>query len=180
MKQFKSFKSYRNQSGFTLVEVGVVVAIVLLLLAGVVGANRIIAGIKVNDEIGELKMITTNVQRIYANNSNYATLTLADVIALKGVPESRIASATTASNRWGGAITMTPVTLTTANDGVRLDTTGVPTYECISVIPQVDPGFAVIAVGGTTVKALGGALNKTALGTACAPGNVTISYTFTK
>jgi len=178
MKQ--NFKPVGNQKGFTLVEIAIVVAISLLLLAGVIGVNRIIANTKANDEIGELKQESTGIQKIYANNSNYATATLTDIIALKGLPDARITSTTTATNRWGGAITIAPATLATANDAIKFSTAGVPEYECVSVIPQVEPGFSRISVGGTDVKAYGGTLNKTTLGTQCTGGNVAVDYYFTK
>lgn len=176
----KNFKSMKKQLGFTLVEVGIVVAVVLLLLTGVIGVPKIIANAKANDEIGELKTITTAVQKIYATSPNYAGVTLAEVISLKGIPDERKVSATVAANRWGGAITMAPTTCNTANDCMLMTSNNVPEVECVAVIPSAAGGFARIGVAGTDVKPLGGALDKTALGTQCAGGNVTITYYFTK
>ncbi|WP_292802386.1 type 4 pilus major pilin [Methylotenera sp.] len=181
MEKFKhGVGSMKNQAGFTLVETGIVVAIVLLLLAGVVGAPRIIAGMKANNEIGELKTITTGVQKIYSNDPTFAGATLTEVISLRGLPDERITSATTAANRWGGAITLAPATVNTANDSILLTTTNVPEYECVNVIPQAESGFIRIAVNGADVKAAGAALNKTTLGTQCVDGANSIGYYFTK
>ena len=82
MKQMKSMKS---QGGFSLVELGIVVAIGLLILLGIGAANRTIAGTKVNSEVGEVKTITANVQRQYSGRANYATASLTDMIALGGL-----------------------------------------------------------------------------------------------
>jgi type IV pilus assembly protein PilA len=174
------YKSKLHQAGFTLVEVGIVVAIGLLLLLGIGAANRTIAGTKVNNEIGEIKTIIANVQRQYSGKSNYATATLTDIIALKSMPDERKASATTAVNRWSGAITMAPATITTANDSIRYSSAGVPEYECTQIVPQVEGSLTRVAVAGTDVKAAGGQLNQTTLGTQCAGGNVTIDYYFPK
>lgn len=175
-----NYKSLKKQLGFTLVEVGIVVAVVLLLLSGVIGAQRIIAGTKVNDEVGELKTVATSVQKIYSSDPTFATATLTQILALKGLPNARVASATTAANRWGGAITIVPATINTANDAMLMTTNAVPEYECVNVVPQAEAAFARISVAGTDVKAAGGVLNKTTLGTQCAGGNVAIAYYFTK
>ncbi|MFL9611136.1 type 4 pilus major pilin [Methylobacillus sp. Pita2] len=170
----------KRQGGFTLVEVGIVAVVVLALLAGVINAPRIMADMRANDEIGELKTISTNVQKIYSNAPSYNGATMAEIIGMKALPKNRVVNATTATNRWSGSLTLTPATLTTADDAIRMTQTAVPEYECATIIPQTEAGFARISVGGTDVKPFGGTMNRTALGTQCTGANLTIDYYFTK
>lgn len=178
--KMKNFTSKTKQAGFTLVEIGIVVAIGLLFLLGIGAAGRTIAGTKVNSEIGEIKTIAANVQRQYSGKSSYATATLTDMIALKSIPDERKLTATTAANRWSGAITLAPATLNTANDSIKYTSAAIPEYECTQIVPQVEGSLLRVAVAGTDVKALGGQLNQTTLGTQCAGGNVSIDYYFGK
>ena len=170
----------KSQKGFTLVELGIVVGLVLLLLSGLAGASRIIAGDKVNDEVSELRAAVNNIQKIYASSSVYTGATLTDIIALKGIPDSRITSATTAANRWGGAITVTVNTLNSTDDSIKYSTAAVPEYECLNILPQVDSVFAKIMIGTNIVKPVGGTVSKTVLATGCSGGNKTVDYYFTK
>lgn len=170
----------KKQKGFTLVEVGIVAAVVLALLAGVIGAPRVMANMRANDEIGELKTISTSVQKIYSNSANYTGATLAEIIGMKGIPDNRVVNASTATNRWSGSLTLTPATLSTTDDSMRLTQTQVPEYECANIIPQVESGFARVSVNGTDVKPFGGTLNRTTLGTQCSGNAITVDYYFTK
>lgn len=176
----KTMSQKKNQKGFTLVELGIVVAVGLLLLLGIQQSNRTIANTKVNSEIGEIKTISANVQRQYSGSSNYSTATLANIIALKSLPDERVLTATTAANRWGGAITLAPATVNTASDTLLYTSAAIPEYECTQIIPQVEGSLVRVSVDGTDVKPAGGALDQTALGTNCDGGNVSIGYYIAK
>ena len=170
----------KNQKGFTLVELGIVVGLVLLLLSGLAGASRVISGTKVNDEVSELRSIVSNVQKIYAGASVYTGATLTDIIALKGLPDARVTSATTAANRFGGALTFTVSTLSSTDDSLKMSSAATPEYECLNIIPQVDSVFSKIMIGTNIVKPVGGTVSKTVLATGCTGGNKTIDYYFGK
>lgn len=171
----------QNQKGFTMVEIAIVVAIAALLLIGVTAAPRIIASNKANAEASELPQIVTGIQKVYANYPNYAGATLAQVIGMKALPDERVTTATTANNRWSGAITMATAATYNPNDSIKLSYASVPTRECNDVLQSVESRFIRIAVAGVDVKPAGGTLNLTTLGTQCgSANNVNIDYYFTK
>ena len=95
------------------------------------------------------------------------------------------AGAATATNRWGGTITLAVANLSATNDIVRLVYTNVSERECKAIIQgvaglmrriYVDSANGGAAGGGTIVKADGSALDIAALGTACGTANNSITY----
>lgn len=177
----KALRSKRNVKGFTLIELSIVIIVGALLLAvALVIARSVLADNRANDELKELPVIITRVQKLYANRPNFAGLTTTLAIAQNVFPDSRVASTTTVNNRWGGTITMAPVTIASANDAVDATYTLVPKSECLAVIPQVENNMRTITVGGTVVKADGALTDLTALGTQCGTSPTTIVYRFSK
>lgn len=171
----------KNQGGFTLVELAIVVAIGLLLFLGISKANKVMADSKVTQEIGELKQIAAAVQKQYANKANYASATMTAIIGMNSIPEERKLTATTASNRWGGTLTLAPATVNTTSDSIAMTSTELPKYECTQLISQVENGFTRIDIAGTAVKPAGGVLNETTLSTQCnSASTVTAIYYFSK
>lgn len=191
MKFFNSTKSLKSkQKGFTLVELGVVVAVgatILVISLGVVPS--VLANNRANAEMQEVPGIATNIQKIYLNAPTYVGATLDAVIRLNAFPSSRVtipaSGAATATNRWGGAVTMSVATLTSTNDIVRLVYSNVGSSECKTVIGGiaglarrivVDSANSGTSGAGTTVKPDAGALDITALGTACGTTANSITY----
>jgi prepilin-type N-terminal cleavage/methylation domain-containing protein len=164
------FSLKKRQSGFTLVELGIVVAIAAIIIGiGLIVVPSILASTRANAEISELPTITTKIQRSFANQPNYAAVTQASIIGLNVFPTSVVdKTAGTVSNRWGGVVTVAAATLVNANDGVSITSTQIPTAECLQVGQGVEGTMRKITVGTTVVKADGSAAADSALlGTAC-------------
>jgi prepilin-type N-terminal cleavage/methylation domain-containing protein len=190
LKQIKQCK----QNGFTLIELGIVVAIVLLLMAvGLAKAPAILANQRIAADSQEIPQIVTNTQAKYSNRQNFTGVTLDAIIRLDAFPTNRVtipgAGAATATNRWGGAITFTAGTINTAGDIGRFVYASVPAAECKGVITAVEGSMRRVVVdsansgtagAGTVVKADGGQLDNAALGTACSGITNSITYDFTK
>lgn len=174
-----------KQSGFTLVELGIVVAIAAVIIGiGLVVVPSVLAATRANGEISDLPAISTKIQRAFANQPNFSTPTTASMavlVNLRVFPENMV-SGTTVTNRWGGSLTAAVSTLQTANDSVTLTDTNVPGPECNQVVQGIDRSYRQIKVNATTVKADGDAqVNLATLGTACnAAGNNAIAVTFGK
>ena len=178
------------QRGFTMVELAVVVgigAVILVIALAVVPA--VLANNRANAEMQELPSILSNIQKAYSNAPTYAGATLDAVIRLNALPAERVtipgAGAATATNRWGGTITLAVANLSATNDIVRLVYSNVSERECKAVIQgvaglmrriYVDSANGGAAGGGTIVKADGAALDIAALGTACGTGTNSITY----
>lgn len=184
-----------RQAGFTLIELGVVVAIGFLLIGiGLYKAPAIMANYRANAEISELPQIVTNIQKIAANASNYSGYTLDTVIRNDAFPQNRTtigagAGSATATNRWNGPITFAVGTISTTGDIGRLVYQGVPDSECKNVITAVaqmfrriyvDSSNSATAGNGTQVKTDNQVLNSASVGTACSGGANSITYDFAK
>lgn len=183
-----------NQRGFTLIELGVVVAIGFLLVGiGLYKAPTIMANYRVNAELQELPQIVTNIQKSYVNSPSFVGVSLDSIIRLDAFPQNRVtipgAGAATATNRWNGAVTFAPGTITTANDIGRMVSAAIPASECKNVVVGaaqmfrrvfVDSANSATVGAGTIVKADGLPLDPTALGTACSGAINSITYDFAK
>jgi len=161
----------RQQGGFTLVELMIAAVIIAIGIAVVYsGVKAYMAKDRANTEAKELPPIFTNIQAKFAQRANYSGATCAGLINLGVFPAVRIATPTTLSNRWGGAITCSVGTVTATNDVVNLSYTMVPEAECKDLVPMVEDALRVVTVGGTTVKADNAQTDLDALGAACKAG----------
>lgn len=184
------FKNRNKQHGFTMVELGVVVAIaatiIVIALAVVPG---VLANNRANAEMQELPSVITNIQKTYSNNPTYNGITLDGVIRLNAFPTERVtvpsSGLATATNRWGGQITLTPANLSAVNDIARLVYASVGTRECKTVLQgvsglvrriYVDSANGGVAGSGTLIKDDGAPLDLTLLGTACGSTTATVTY----
>jgi prepilin-type N-terminal cleavage/methylation domain-containing protein len=187
MKLLNKFK--KRQSGFTLVELGIVVAIGAVIIGiGLIVVPSLLASTRANGEVAELPAIATKISRAYANQPNFSTLTHANVVGLQVFPDNQV-SGTTVTNRWGGTVTVASIGATglvSAHDAFTITSTGVPSDECVQLGQGLERAARVISVtpkGGaaTSVKADGAKLDLGALGTACkAATSATMVYTFGK
>lgn len=183
-----------KEKGFTLIELGIVVAIGFLLIGiGLYKAPSIMAGYRANAETTELPQIVTNSQKIAANAANYSAFTLDTFIRNDAFPANRVtipgSGSATATNRWNGNITFASGTITTNGDIGRYVYTGVPDSECKAVVNATAQMFRRVyvdkansgAVGaGVVVKADNAQLDPAALGTSCSGGVNSITYDFAK
>lgn len=172
----------KRQSGFTLVELGIVVAIVAIIIGiALVVVPSILASTRANAEISELPTVVTKIKRSYANQPDFSLVSQATIAGLKVFPDSQV-SGTNITNRWGGPVTVAPATLVTDNDAVAITTTQVPTAECLQIGQGVEGSMRQITIAGVVVKADGtAAADPAKLGTQCATAaTVTIIYTFGK
>ena len=156
----------KKQSGFTLVEISIVVAIAMFSLLGMSEVNRNIAIEKANAEADELLIIQSGIQSRYANQLDFAGANFASVANNNFIPANRIVAGA-GVNRWGGSINLVTTTMATANDTVDLTYTQVPSFECTQYIPSVERKFYMITINGVIVKSVGSPINLNSVGTAC-------------
>lgn len=181
------FTLKKSQKGFTLVELGIVVAIAAIIIGiGLVVVPSILASTRANAEISELPTVATKITRAYANQPDFSAITTAGVIDLGAYQAASVnRTAGTITNRWGGNVTVASDTLVNADDVVSLTYTNIPTAECLQIGQGVEGAMRQISVTGTAetvVKADGeSAANPTTLGTACnSAARVSMTFTFGK
>jgi hypothetical protein len=143
-------------------------------------ATTVLADNRANDELKEVPLIVTRIQKVYNNRANFTGLTTTLAIAQNAFPASRVVTATSVTNRWGGSINVVPVSLVTSNDAASITYTNMPKSECLAVLPQLDSSMRTMTVGGTSTKADGVPTDLAALGTQCGLAPTTVVYTFSK
>ena len=165
-----------KQSGFTLLELVIVVAIIGVLAAGAnVGRNMY------NDRTGsnEGNIMAAALSCMQSKNSNptYAGVDIARMANLGCFPSEIVtnpglATATATSGLVGAAYTVGPVNLSATNDGLSLSLAGIAGKNCNGLVKAVSGSatrIIVTPVGGTaaTVKDIGGNLDDATVGLAC-------------
>lgn len=116
----------------------------------------------------EIVDMVSGAQSLYGTANQYGNVTTAIAVTSSVVPPRlRIAGTSTAQNRYNGAITFTPATLTTANDSLALGYGSVRREDCQDLVVGLDTMTRRITVGGTEVKAADAVVDIAALSSAC-------------
>lgn len=170
----------KAQRGATSIELGLVLLIIIgLIVAAVWGFRENKRRTSVNENTQQLLHISSNMITKYGKPGRYADVTTA--VAVRGgvIPANlRDGNAETATNAFGGAIAVTPQSLTGANDSMQLAWPAVVSNQCSDIVSNVVGEFRRIDVGGATVKPDNGQLDIAALEAACDAGDDTIDLTF--
>lgn len=178
----KQCEILQNKKGFTLVELMIVIVLGGLVIAVAIAAGpRIKAHIQGNKDLETIPDITANVQAHYSLKSSYVGLTNTIVNSYKLVPDDMNGGGASISNRYGGAVTIAPATVSVANDSFTISYGSVPSRVCLKIVPQLAPQFLNASVNGTVVKATGGALDEATAATQCNSGETnTVLFTASK
>lgn len=170
MKSTKTPSSTRRQAGFTLIELGLVLAIVALVLGGVILAFQMHKNNTTkNLSVQYITLISSNAKQLFGQAGAYGDVNTEIAVRSGLIPrELRIAGTNTANNPYGAPITVTPGNGTGTNDLLVLGWGNVPGVEaCNSIVRSVERDLRRVVVAGTTVKPLDGVLNSNTLTTAC-------------
>lgn len=165
-------------------------SIVSVLLGLVIGAG--VLGVSFNQyqdaqrksrieaATAEVVGMIAEAQKTYGNPNQYGAVTTA--VAVQGgvvPPRLRIAGTNTAQNRYNGAITFAPATITSANDSLTLTYNNVTNIDCQDLILSTERLTRRVSVGATIVKPNDGAVNVATMATACdAAATANIAFTF--
>ena len=161
---FSKFKK-----GFLSLELGLVLLVVAVaIVAAVLSYRDNLRKTSINNNTQQISSTSANLRAKYGQANLYGSVTTALAVRSQSIPEAlRDGTAATASNSFGGAIVVTPATLTGANDAVQLDWPNVPANQCSDLVTNVQREMRQISVGSTSVKDNNGTLDLNALETAC-------------
>jgi Tfp pilus assembly protein PilE len=166
------------------------VSIVSVLLGLVIGASVLAVTFnqyqdsqrkaRIEAATAELTTMISEAQKIYGTANQFGAVTTA--VAVQGgvvPPRLRIAGTNNAQNRYNGAITFAPATITSANDSLTLTYSNVTAIDCQDLVLTLDRLNRRIAVGATVVKPNDGVVDVATMATACdAAATANIAFTF--
>lgn len=189
MSQAIKSKNFRRFSGRTArLQQGISIISVLL---GLVIAAAVVAVVynqytdsqrkaRIEAATSDIATMIAGAQKLYGNANQYGAVTTAVAVQSGVVPERmRVAGTTTAQNRYNGAVTFTPATITVANDSLALGYGSVRAVDCQDIIMSVDTLSRAISVGATQVKPNDGQVAVADMATACdSAANVDLTITF--
>lgn len=172
----------KKQQGYSLVEIGIVMAIVAIGLF-----YAISKGVEMNNQSKSQSVaqdlastIVPNAKRLYATQSSYTGVTIG-ALRDNNVFPGTWNVAGTITGPFTGAVTTSAATFVTAGDALTITVPNVYQSICSDIVRMMAGGIEQIAVGGTVVQAYQGTLNVGTLGTQCAAAaSSSIAFTFGK
>ncbi|VVE04870.1 prepilin-type cleavage/methylation domain-containing protein [Pandoraea pneumonica] len=163
----------RRQRGVTLVELAVAVAVMGLIMAGaMVGVPRLMASVKLNQEIKDWQMASLAVQNMVMGGS-FPTTDLATNIPTSPVVEGFNRNGTKILNRFGGAVSFDSVPGDYPSTGMQVVSEGYPSAQCVDFVTKMYPTFSTITVGSIAVKTKD-SNDMSGIQTACTTGPVPV------
>ena len=138
-----------KQSGFTLIELSIVIAIgLLLILAGLAFGPALMLSSRVSSETQNIGMLISSTRNLY--QGRYANLTTAKIIQYNLAPTALVNGTALAGN-WG-TITLTPGALTgaAANTALQVTLANILQPACIQLAPALLGTADELDVGGSS------------------------------
>ena len=179
-----------RNSGFTMIELVVVISIIALLaIIAIPFARSMIVDGKVPTTATDITKTAAKLRANFANQGTtpYSSITTAGFAnAARGRVSSMTVSGTGTTSTishdigtTGSAITAASATITTAGDSFSVTLPTVNEAACPSLAAQLSKSAEVITINGTTVKAAGAAYAGATAGGACTSGDAnTFVFTF--
>lgn len=148
----RSYSNRFRQAGMTLTESLLVLAIGAAVAVLAYGGYKMATGmVSVSSQTRAITQLAAAVKRVFGIATNYSTVSNANVINAKLVPEELRVSGTTIENRWGGQVTVSPGDQTGAgNTKFRIVITGVPSSDCVDFVSGLTSAAQTLWVNGTT------------------------------
>lgn len=163
--------SSRRHAGFLSLEAGLVLLVVaIMIVAAVIYYRDNLRKTSVNTNISHLLAIASAGRSTFGQTNQYANVTTAVAVSSNMIPSAlRDGTAQTATNTFGGAITVAPATLSgAAPDALLITWPNIPSNQCIDIVMGIFGEARQVQVAGADVKPLDGQINLAATTTQCA------------
>ena len=172
-------RNRRRQAGDFMLSLVVALILVAIILGKVFMSYRDSTRNEQNSAFtSSITTIAGALQKNFGQNNLYGSLTTAIAVKSGAFPRNlRDGTADTASNLWGGTLTVVPGTITANNDVANLAATKVPSIQCFDIVSATQSVARRITVGSSTVKAADATLDVNALASACeAASDATVTW----
>jgi Tfp pilus assembly protein PilE len=165
----------RKQRGLFSTEFSIVLLVAgVLLIAAIVWYIDSLRKTSIDANVNELTSVSATAKKKYGQLNQYANVTSAIAVTGQIIPVwLRDGAATTATNSFGGAITVVPATLTGADDSLNVAWPNVPKNQCSDIILGIVGSARQIQVGGVAVKATDAPVNIATVEAQCDAADVT-------
>jgi prepilin-type N-terminal cleavage/methylation domain-containing protein len=174
-----------NQKGFTLIEILIVIAVIVLLVT--LGQKYIPQLFGQTGTLQEGQLLNTGIAQIRSlkhSKPDFTGFTTAEVANSGVFPDQYIrnkgTNTATVVNQWGGSLSFAPANVNGTNDGFTVTDTAIPENVCKGIPSSVSENAYSITIGTSAVKTAGGTVNDAAVGTACSGATNTVIITVTK
>lgn len=165
----EAYRGSKRQRGMSLIEITIVMIVAALVAtAAVFGFQNLQRRNEVQDNVTQIVEIGAELQRKFGVNNQYGAVTTAVGVRSRTIPpQLRVGTTDTATNSYGGLITLAAGTITVTNDVVQLAWNNVPQSQCVDLVIATSNVARRISVAGTVVKADGAPLNAATLIAQC-------------
>lgn len=155
----KSFRSKNTMRGFSMVELGLVLVVAVLALIGIIQAFSSNTIATQTDQLsGNLTTLVGKVKGAYANNyGQVSNARLSTGGFFRGLSALNNNEGVVSTNLGGGTLTVTPGTVTAANDSVQYVITQFPDEACLPFATAMARSTTSMTIGTNVVKAVGAA-----------------------
>lgn len=168
LRNYQNIQNNKNQSGFTLIEImlGIAIVIILSVVVYTAYANAQTSS-AASTEHQNLATAQATIKTLFTNN-NFDKITTATAYRAEAFPKRMNVGNNTIQNQWGGAVTVLP---SGANGGnataagtpdryFKITYPAVPKKVCAKLISATANNFGTVLVNGVIVQDLFSATKK--------------------
>lgn len=162
----KTNRRKNKQGGYTLIELGIVIALIAAALIIVIrAAGSVGSSSKASNETAAITQLISNAKALKSGGTYGANTNMVPIlITANQVPGAINNGGTTLTNQWGGDVTV-------IGNGPQLTVTdaGVPADACQAVVTGVGNGDTTltVTVGSSVVPTTNGTISTAAAASAC-------------
>ena len=166
---FTTIKKTTKPNGFLSLEAGLVLLVVALAIVSAVMYYRDnLRKTSVNNNVNQILATAGAARSVFGQANQYAQVTTAIAVSANIIPSAlRNGTTQSASNNFGGEISVSPANLSGTSDGLKISWPNVPSNQCIEIIMGVHAELRKLQVAGSDVKALDSPLSIANLSTQC-------------
>lgn len=166
---FTKLKKTSKPNGFLSLEAGLVLLVVALAIVSAVMYYRDnLRKTSVNNNVNQILATAGAARSVFGQANQYAQVTTAIAVSANIIPSAlRNGTTQSASNNFGGEISVSPANLSGTSDGLKISWPNVPSNQCIEIIMGVHAELRKLQVAGSDVKALDSPLSIANLSTQC-------------